>query len=126
MSDFSSELWFAWWLSTARGRLSQEHRENLHAVSIVHPSWGVRLLCATGRVVFGASFWNSLHYADRVEELWLDGIIDEDKARAAIPAGCMTYEEVLIADARETRERAIMVGAPLTRDESITDEAAEQ
>lgn len=117
MSNFSSDLWFSWWLSQMRKRVSDRHRLNLHAVSIVHPTWGIRLLCTAGWAVFGSKFWNALHFAERVEELWLDGIMDEDTARQLIPQAVFSYESALIADAQEAREMAISAGAPLNREE---------
>lgn len=94
-------------------RVSQQHRRNLKGVTIVHPSLGIRTICAAASLVYGSGLWNSLHYADRMDELWLDGILDEDKVRKFIPHSVVAFEQVLIQEAEEAREVARQYGAPL-------------
>lgn len=124
MSSFSSsEAWFGWWLNQMRTRVSEKHRENLSAVSIVHPSPAVRALCMLGWAWFGRAFWDKLHYVDRIEELWLDGVMSEERAERVLPAAVSGFEQAFLAEFAEERKRAIEMGAPLL---SRDDEAGGQ
>lgn len=63
--------------------------------------------------VIGAKFWQKLHYADRVEELWLDGVVSEKTARDNVPQSVVEYESKLVEEMESHREIARMLGAPL-------------
>ena len=103
----------SWWLLSLRLRLSRGHRKNLSGLTIVHPSVWVRLLFLGMRPVLGAGFWKKLHYADRIEELWLDEVMEEGVARRNIPQAVFGYEQKIVEEAEESRNLAIALGAPL-------------
>lgn len=86
-------------------------------MSIVHPSLTVRLLCAAGWAWYGSNFWHTLHYVDRIEELWLDGIISQEKALQVIPPSVFTYEQALDEEVRQARENIVALGVPLSSDD---------
>lgn len=65
------------------------------------------------RPVLGANFWEKLHYADRVEELWLDGIISRKTAQDNVPQSVVDYESKVVQGVELQREAARMMGAHL-------------
>lgn len=63
--------------------------------------------------VIGGKFWQKLHYADRVEELWLDRVMSEKLARDNVPQSVVEYETKLAEEMESQREMARMLGVPL-------------
>lgn len=125
-SGFSPPVWFTWWLFGLRARVSRAHRKNINGLTIVHPSIGVRLLFLALRPILGANFWRKLHYADRIEELWLDDVLQESVAKRNISAVVFAYEQKIQQEAEEAREAAILMGAPLSSREAPYSQNQEQ
>lgn len=121
MSNFSSDSWFIWWLTGINKRLSPRHRAHLRAISILHPSVTVRLLCAGVSTWYGRALWNMLHYADRIDQLILDGVLTRQQIADLIPRSVVTYEAALLEEAEEARRQAVMIGAPLLAAETDID-----
>lgn len=116
-SGFSGGWWVPWWLLKVRGRLSRAHRKNLNGLTVVHPSVMVRVMFLGMRGVLGAGFWRKLHYADRIEEIWLDGVMEETMVCRNLMQAVFGYEEKILEEAEESRDLAIALGAPLQRRE---------
>lgn len=113
MSNFNSSAWFGWWLMQAQWVVSENHRENLRGVSIVHGSVTVRTMCLLGWGWFGRRFWDRLHYVDRLEELWLDDILNKEQVLKLVPQSVITYEQALDDEVEESRNGMISLGFPL-------------
>lgn len=114
MSGFTSSTgWFSWWQWRLHTRVSAAHRANLKAVTIVHATLGMRVACGMGWMWFGSEFWNVVHFADRVEELYLDGVLTKEQMKRVLPTGVAAFEEMLVAEAEDARERSIAMGVPL-------------
>lgn len=120
-SGFSPPIWFGWWLIRLRSRLSRAHRKNINAVSILHPTLTMRVLFLVLRPVLGANFWQKLHYADRVEELWLDDIMSEQTTKRVIPGSVMVYESALIEEGENWKALAPILGLHFTPTENQHD-----
>mmetsp|Transcript_11047 Transcript_11047/g.19975 ORF Transcript_11047/g.19975 Transcript_11047/m.19975 type:complete len:257 (-) Transcript_11047:465-1235(-) len=58
--------------------LPRRYKVNLSTISVVHPGVWVRGMFGLLRPILSTKFWNKLHYADRIEELWLDDVCAED------------------------------------------------
>lgn len=96
-----------------RQRVSRNHRKNLKALSIVHPTLYVRLFLFSARAFVSVKFWDKLHYVDRIEELELDGVLPASAINELLPGGVADYERELKEEAELAREVAIAAGAPL-------------
>lgn len=61
-----------------------------------------------------------MEYADRVEEIWLDGVMSREMVEHILPQGVWRFERALVEDGEEERRNAIRLGAPLTAREVVT------
>ncbi|KAI0563269.1 CRAL-TRIO lipid binding protein [Gracilaria domingensis] len=112
-SGFSPPLWLGWWLIRVRNRLSRAHRKNLQAVSIVHPTLTLRVICMLLSAFVSQNVWRKVHYVDRLEELWLDEVMAKEVAQRIIPGGVAMFEEALIEENEMMREAAVVMGVPV-------------
>lgn len=112
-SAFSIPVWFGWWLLGLRKRLSRDHRKNINALTVVHPTMATRFMFWMLRPAISGKFWQKMHYADRLEELWLDDVMTERTAKRVIPGGVVLYEGALLEEGEEMRNAAIQLGVPL-------------
>lgn len=67
--------------------------------------------------VLRENFWHKLHYVDRIEELWLDGVLSREVTTRVIPAAVAVFEEALVEENEMMRDEAISMGVPLERRE---------
>lgn len=98
-----------------RKRVSRNHRKNLKALTIIHPSVTLRCVLLSLSPIIGNQMWEKIHYVDRVEELWIDEIMSEDTCMINIGRGVFAYEGILVDQGEEARILAISHGAPLGR-----------
>lgn len=114
-SGCSSPAWFAWWVSQLRARVSRDHRKNLKALSVVHPTFAVRAFFFAARPFVSAKFWEKLHYVDRIDELFLDDIIPKQYVTRVLPVSVVNGEKHMVEeDVEIARQMAIAAGATLT------------
>lgn len=66
---------------------------------------------------FGRGFWEKLHYADRLEELWLDKIMEEETALKFMPQSVVAYDRSLDEYARYSRNALADLGFTRPPDE---------
>lgn len=109
-SGFTAPLWFLSWLIRHRAMLSRGHKKNIVGVSVVHPSFKVRVIGMGLRLVLSYKFWEKLHYADRIEELWLDEVIDEDIVKNNVPRSAWEFEGHVIEEAKHLRQAGYLMG----------------
>lgn len=81
----------------------------------------IRFLFLALRPLVSSNFWKKVHYADRIELLWLDDILSESTVRRCIPHSVMAYEGLLVEEAEQMREAAIQFGVPLMAREGPID-----
>ncbi len=112
-SGFASPLWFTWWVFGLRSRVSRDHRKNLKALTIVHPTFAVRLFFLSVRPFISAKFWEKLHYADRIDELYLDHVIPKEHIRRVLPASVLANEEKIVQEGEVARQMALASGVQL-------------
>lgn len=95
-----------WVLRRARAVLPERFRRNLCALSVVHPDIFVRFLAYTLKPFMSYEFWDNIQFADRIEELVLDGTFDGDDISTLLPDSCRQFEVKLELDAVAMREQA--------------------
>lgn len=62
---------------------------------------------------YGRKFWNSLHFVDRIEELWLDDVLSKERVLKLMPQSVFTYEQALDIEVEEARNGMVALGYPL-------------
>ncbi|KAA8491647.1 Rho GTPase-activating protein gacY [Porphyridium purpureum] len=75
--------------------LPTAYKKNLAHLSIVHPGVWVRGVFLIMRPFLSSKFWAKLHYADRLDELWLDGVLNKHALEAHVPPEARRFEEAL-------------------------------
>lgn len=117
-SGFDSPLGFAWWVGRLRHRVSDTIRKNLKAVTVLHPTILVRLCFWSLKPFVSAKFWEKLHYADRIEELFLDDVLPKEAIPRVLPQFVISWEQGLVEEGKIARHVAVQAGAPLGPNEN--------
>lgn len=112
-SGFASTAWLAWWLRGLRARVPQEYRANLAALTVLHPTLAVRGAFLAARAVYGGEWWERLEYADRIEEIWLDGVLEREAVEGLFGDDVREWETELVREAEEWRRIGVRFGAPV-------------
>ena len=94
---YDSRLGFFWFRRTYR-MLPHAYRKMLGAVGVIHPTLQVRAIFFLFSYFLKDSFWEKLHYFDRVE--FLDELLD-DKTQLALPKDVEYYERIVEKEARD-------------------------
>lgn len=114
-SGYTSPAWFVWWVQQLRARVSRDHRKNVKALSVVHPSYSVRVFFLAVRPFVSGKFWEKLHYVDRIDELFLDEVVPKEHVRRVLPASVVSGEQGMLEEEEYVvRQIAISAGAVLT------------
>ena len=94
---YDSRLGFFWFRRTYR-MLPHAYRKMLGAVGVIHLTLQVRAIFFLFSYFLKDSFWEKLHYFDRVE--FLDELLD-DKTQLALPKDVEYYERIVEKEARD-------------------------
>jgi hypothetical protein len=99
-----------WAARKARAVLPRRYRKNLEAVSVVHPDVLLRAVSFVVSPFVSSKLWDKIQFADRIEELELDGVVTRQDLHSLLPDSCRTYEEVLNDEAAQYRTQAVGFG----------------
>lgn len=65
--------------------LPRRYKKNLTSLSVIHPTPWVRLFFLIMKPTLGDGIWDKLQYCDGIDELYLDGIIGEERMEEVLP-----------------------------------------
>lgn len=106
-SGYSMGFSLAFWAARrARAVLPRRYRKNLAAVSVVHPSTFIRVCMYLLKPFVSSKFWSKIQFADRIEELALDGTFSAEDLPTLLPELCRDFELQLESDAAIMRQMA--------------------
>jgi Divergent CRAL/TRIO domain len=99
-----------WAARRARSILPRRYRKNLEAVSVVHPSIFLRAVVYALSPFVSSKFWSKVQFADRIEELDLDGTFNRPDLMSLLPDSCRDYDDLLNIEAAQYRAQAVGLG----------------
>lgn len=105
------------WAARRSRSLPLAVRKNLAAVTVVHPTIFVRSSAWILSLFMSSKVWDKVQMADRIEELVLDGVFEEDDLGSLLPASCRQFERELEVDADDRREQARREGFVVSPEE---------